>query len=114
MNIQFSLEINTGNGNTALAASLNSLNPLYIPLLTVALRGGSFGDFHNRISGDIGRELDRAIDILRSDRSAFSALTEPEQNYRMLVLELLTGWREKCREHPTTIFYVRNGAIVNA
>jgi hypothetical protein len=107
MTSQIKLEIDTGNGNTALAANCGSINPQYQPLFDVAFGGQLIADVHRQSARDVENSyLSPAIDMLRNDRKAFAALTDVEQGYRPQVLEFCVNWRDKCREHPNCVVFV--------
>jgi hypothetical protein len=107
MSPQIRLEIDTGNGNTALAANCGSINSQYLPLFDIAFRGQPIADLHRQGARDVERSyLDSAIDTLRNDRRAFAGLTAVEQDYRPTVLVFCENWRDKCREHPNCVVYL--------
>lgn len=107
MQTQITLQMPTGNGNTALAANCGSINPIYQPLLDIAFQGQTIGDYHNLDADRCAQNLlTPAIDNLRQQRGNYAGLTPLEQGYRLQVLEFLTQWRDKCREHPQAIVSV--------
>jgi hypothetical protein len=102
---QIKLEIETGGGNTALAANCGTLNPLYSPLVLIAF-GQEIDALHGLVAGDVLANLDPAINSLRSNRYAYQVLTVAEQGYRQPLLDFCLNWRDNCRRHPNAVIYI--------
>jgi hypothetical protein len=102
---QIKLEISTGNGNTAPAANCGSIDPIYQPLLDIAL-GQQIADWHGRQADNYLTDLDRAIDSLRNNRAAYQSLTAAQIDLRPRVLDFVRVFRDACRNHPLATIYV--------
>lgn len=101
------LEMPTGNGNTALAANCGTINPIYQPLLDIALKGQQFGNYNGAEGAKVASSLlDPAIESLRTQRNEYQVLTPVQQEYRPQVLDFCIQFRDKCREHPQALLYV--------
>jgi hypothetical protein len=100
------LIIETGNGNVAIAADSGQIDVVWQPLLDIAFRGQVIGDFNRVPAGDMGKNLNDAIDSLRNDRGSYASLTPAQLGLRPRILEFLTNWREDCREHPATFISI--------
>jgi hypothetical protein len=103
---QIKLEIDTGNGNTALAVNCGSIDSNYEPLLAIALGGQSIGDFHKQDAKSVANQLDNAINSLRFARGDYLGLTPVQQNLRPQLLDFVTRWRESCRAHPNCTTFI--------
>ncbi len=103
---QIKLEINTGNGNTAPAANVGTIDPRYQPLLDIAFGGQAIVDFHGYQADKFSGQLDNAVDSLRNQRSAYQGLPQAQIDLRPQVLDFVRLWRDACRAHPLTTIYI--------
>jgi hypothetical protein len=103
MQSQIRLDIDTGNGNYAIAANAGVLSSTFQPLLDIAFNGQIVDDFHRIAATEMADRLDKAIDSLQRDRRSYSGLTEPEIALRPQVEAYLLGWRDLCRKHPSCV-----------
>lgn len=106
MQSQIKLKISTGNGNTAPAANVGSIDPRFLPLLDIAFGGQQIGDFHGQQADKFSRQLDSAVDSLRDNRSAYQGLTAAQIDLRHQVLDFVRLWRDACRAHPLATIYI--------
>jgi hypothetical protein len=106
MGTQIRLEMDTGNGNTALAADCGTINPLYQPLFDIAFDNQPIGSYHGQRATDIVKFVNRAVESLMLDRDAYRGLTAVEKGYRSAVLTFCVAWRDKLREHPEAKLYL--------
>lgn len=103
---QIKLEIDTGTGDTALAANCGPINPNHEPLFSIVFGGQSIYDLSGQNAQDaVGEYLDAGITALR-DRNQFQSLTVIEQSYRPQVLDFCVNLRDKCRQHPNCTIYI--------
>jgi hypothetical protein len=105
MSLTIKLEIDTGNGNSALVANIGTISDAMLPVFAVAFDNQPVTDLHGKTAVDALKNLDNAINKSRTDRAAFANLTAAEQTYRQQVLDFVTRWRIDCREHPLAVNY---------
>jgi hypothetical protein len=99
------LEVDTGNGNTAIAFTSGGYNLVYDDLLELAI-GIIIDSFEARQASDVARDCDAAIQGFRNSRGSFAALAPVNQSARIPAMEWFTKLRDACREHPVAIVYI--------